>query len=132
MLKRSFFSLFSIKLYLISIFSHLYHKLHQYISYLTPIWHQKLKIVRKLKQSQEKVFLTKWQNSLFCQAWFLAHYIFRGLDFLKKSWGFIIIKCQTTTSQRFFSELNYLYYFLSNAVMKCYSRDESYCSLLVF
>ena len=27
----------------------------------------------------------------------------------------------------FFTELNYLYYFWSYTVMKCYSRDETYC-----
>ena len=32
----------------------------------------------------------------------------------------------------FFTELNYLYYFWSYIVMKCYSRDETYCILVKF
>ena len=31
----------------------------------------------------------------------------------------------------FFTELNYLYYFWSYTVMKCYSRDETYCNKIV-
>ena len=51
---------------------------------------------------------------------------------VEKSGKWFFIKCQAINFHMFFTELNYLYYFLSNAVMKCYSRDGSYCNYKMF
>ena len=48
-------------------------------------------------------------------------------NLVEKSGKWFVIKCQAISFLMFFSELNYLLYFLYNAVMKCYSRDGSYC-----
>ena len=45
-----------------------------------------------------------------------------------QSGKWFVIKCQAITFHMFFSELNYLFYFSSNAVMKCYSQGELYCN----
>ena len=51
-------------------------------------------------------------------------------NLIEKSGKQFVIKCQAITFHMFFSELNCLFQFLSNAVVKCYSRDGSYCIFL--
>ena len=48
--------------------------------------------------------------------------------FVKKSWKSHIKKCINTIFQELFSEFNYLYYFLSYAVMYCCIRKKTYCN----
>ena len=59
--------------------------------------------------------------------WHLLPCLFQGPIIVKKSWESHIIKCINTIFQELFSEFNYLYYFLSYVLIKCYKRDESYC-----
>ena len=47
--------------------------------------------------------------------------------FVKKSWELHIVKCISHTFQELFSEVNYLYYFLSYVVIEFYKREKTYC-----
>ena len=74
--------------------------------------------VQKWEQFKEK--LSKWQMFVKKQFGYDDIY-FRACSvdqiFVKKSWKSHIKKCINTIFQELFSEFNYLYYFLSYAVM---------------